>query len=160
MEWPALPKKDPYKKKPAQINAKSRRAFESIGWIVETTQSFNAHTGHNKDLLGFADLLMFVPGHPATVLVQACMIGDRSKRKDKILASPLAYAWLTGQPHHHIWIDAWKRKPHGGWENDITVILEEDFDLCRIESAQVVQLGHAKKGHLIDLVTARNTRGK
>lgn len=160
MAWPDLPSANPTRKKPENINARSRKSFEDIGWIVETTQTFNPHSGHNHDLLGFADLLMYVPGHPATVLVQACMMGDRNKRRDKILASPLAYNWLTGKPHHHVWIDAWKRKKGGGWENEITIIVEEDFDLCLIESNQIAPLEHAKKGQLIDLVTAKNTRGK
>lgn len=123
------------RKKPTDLNTKTRHLLESLGWQVELTQSFNAHSYRSKDLFGFGDLLAI--NDNLTVLVQACGKGDKSKRRRKILSEcgKEARRWLM-HPARMIWIISWTRPSAGsnvGWMPDVEEITLEDLNAVEAE---------------------------
>ncbi len=51
--------------------------------------------GFRKDLFGFGDILLMHSGKKVTALVQACVRGDMSNRRNKILAEKKSVEWLA-----------------------------------------------------------------
>lgn len=104
-----------------------------MGWIVATTQHYNAYANKSYDLFGFVDLLMFIPPAPDIVFVQVTSKDNRSSHLKKILSNSIAYQWLLCA-HHHIWLSSWYQNKERSWQNDICIITPKDFeDSCLID---------------------------
>ena len=134
---------DVHKKKPANFNAMTARLLKKIGWEVELAQSYNAQTQRSRDLLGFADLIAFMPDNiPGAVLIQACGTGDRTKRLRKILSNSAAREWIKCR-YRSIWLMHWSKRTIDGKEstrwNCRTEIIEE-IDFKRYQHSEELPL--------------------
>lgn len=155
-----LPKADPSDHKNEDLNKKSRLLFEGMGWTVATTQWFNAYTNRSYDLFGFADLMLFIPPSPDTVLIQVTSKHNRLERLKKILSNRKAYDWARSK-HHLIWLSLWERNTRRQWEHTIEQVFEKDFEeACLIDCYRDVEFPPAPIEQLKVVATASITPQK
>lgn len=86
--------------------------FRKLGFVVAIVEKFNQHVGKfgiRQDLYGFADLIMFKPSAPDTVLVQCTSGQNHSSRSIKIKLNETARLWVQSQ-YRNIMVVSWSKK--------------------------------------------------
>lgn len=110
--------------------ARSLRRLRERGYLCQVVERFNPGARVRQDLFGFIDILAIKGG--ITLGVQACTVGDQSKRIAKIKAEPKAAAWLSGYARH-IEVHGWgKHGPRGKrktWDVTETSVVLSDLPI-------------------------------
>ncbi len=82
--------------------------LKKMGYRPAIVERWNQFAHIRQDLYGFIDILAIKPGEPI-LAIQACVVGDMSKRLKKIAGLPAPAIWLaTGSP-----IQIWGWGKHG-----------------------------------------------
>ena len=81
---------------------RSLALLRSTGWTVQVVEHWNAFSKRRVDLFGCIDILAVKAG-AGCLGVQACVVGDQSKRMKKALAEPRLRAWLEAGNHFEVW---------------------------------------------------------
>lgn len=108
--------------------ARSLKLLRERGYLAQVVERWNPGARVRIDLYGFGDILAIKGGE--TLMVQACTVGDQSKRIAKILAEPRARTWLCGGRTIEVQGFA-KRGPRGKrkvWTASTKEITLDDFD--------------------------------
>lgn len=82
------------KKKTTSPTSRTLAALRKDGWTAGVVEKWNAHMMIRQDYLGCIDIIA-VRG-AETLAIQACSVGDQTKRMAKAAATPGAAAWLAG----------------------------------------------------------------
>jgi hypothetical protein len=109
--------------KKRNFNTKAALILESKGYVCVNVETWNAHAGVKNDLLGFADLLAFIPTMADVVLVQITSTENKQARFNKIINSVEAYAWVCSNPMRQIMLLTFDKYNH----HKIEWIREDDF---------------------------------
>lgn len=116
------------KKKPQSTTARTRKLYEESGYTAWKTEYWCGFSHKRKDLFGFMDILAF--NDTQTIGVQDTSWANTSARKNKILASPIAYDWLLStcrQIHVVGWKAPDKSVGRHRWTHKIIIIAPADF---------------------------------
>lgn len=116
-------------KRRISYSGKTRDWLREQGFRVGTTEHWNAFVGRRFDLFGFIDLVAIRPNE--IVGVQASSASGHSARRNKILESDDARAWL--EAGGKTWIITWRKAKlqRGGkatrWVHRLEEITIEDY---------------------------------
>lgn len=99
------------------------------GYICAIVEHWNPFARIRQDLFGFADLIAFKT-HMPILLVQTTGDGHLQDRVKKILANPIAKAWI--ESGHEIRVESWGKRGDRGkqkrWEVQQEWIELSQFD--------------------------------
>lgn len=111
--------------------ARSLALYRELGAMVAVVERYNHFAKVRQDLYGFIDVLAIVPGESGVTAIQACAVGDVSKRLTKIQGPKVrekARRWLEAQ--NHLVILGWGKKGKRGepkvWTATQRWVTEED----------------------------------
>lgn len=96
---------EPKKKARISYSGKTRDWLRKEGFRVGTCEHWNSFVGKRFDLFGFIDLMAI--RSKEIIGVQASSASGHSARRNKILASDDALAWL--EAGGKIWIITWRK---------------------------------------------------
>lgn len=143
---PKKPRKKPLKT--LNLALKAMRGLGYLGDSVERSLGFGKFAV-KKDWAGFADILVFKPGKPGMVAIQACSwSSDMNAHLRKVLALTNAYDFVR-TPYNRILVIAWKKKPRKSaakWVEEVTESHYNDllaqktiqFAECTVEPSSVL----------------------
>jgi hypothetical protein len=110
---------------------RSLALFREQGAMVAVVERWNSFAKIRQDLFGFCDILAVVPGELGVTAIQACVVGDQSKRLAKIQSPKVrekARRWLEAQ--NKLVILGWGKKGKRGepkvWTATERWLTEED----------------------------------
>lgn len=84
------------------------KELKTLGFQSHIVERWNAYARVRVDVFGFGDILACYPG-VGVLLIQATSGTNHSKRKDKIVAEPMARTWLDSGGRIEVWSFAKKR---------------------------------------------------
>lgn len=109
--------------------ARSLAHLRKAGALAAVVEKYNPHAKVRQDLFGFCDVIAVEPGQPGVLLVQACMVGDQSKRLAKVRTEPRVRPCLDAQ--NRVAVFAWAKRGARGkrklWTLTVTPVRTDDL---------------------------------
>ena len=101
--------------------------LKRLGFVAAITERWNFHAKVRQDMFGFADLIYLTPAN--IVALQVTSGDHHAHRRVKILAEPLALAWIRAGGLIEVWSFSkkGKRGERKTWQCRKEEIVEEDF---------------------------------
>lgn len=89
----------------------TRHHWRDRGYRVAYVERYVHAARLSFDAWGFADFILFKPGHPGMTAIQVCRFGDWNKHWRQILENAYAYEFAC-VPDNRVGLQAWE--PGGG----------------------------------------------
>ena len=112
--------------------ARTLAQLRSDGWTAGVVEKCVPHSFIKQDLFGCIDIIAVKPGE-GCIGIQACVVGDQTKRMKKALDEPRLRAWILSGQRFEVW--GWalhggvgKRKLWGVTRRPVTIA---DLDIRR-----------------------------
>lgn len=95
---------------PSLPEQRTKKLLESMGYVVDSVNRYEMHSGRRHDFLTVIDLIAF--NETETIGIQATDSTSRSKHLHKIYSCDLAKQWLAAS-HRKLWLVTWGKRKAG-----------------------------------------------